>query len=32
MEILAKAVNDVEFANTTAADELILTARATLLD
>ena len=32
MEIMAKAVNDVEFANTTAADELIRTARATLLD
>ena len=32
MEILAKAVNDVEFANTTAADELIQTTRATLLD
>ena len=32
MEILAKAVNDVEFANTTAADELIQTARATFQD
>ena len=32
MEILAKAVNDVEFANTTAADELIQTARSTELD
>ena len=32
MEILAKAVGDIEFANTTAAEELILTAGSTELD
>ena len=32
MAILAKAVGDIEFANTTAAEELILTAGSTELD
>ena len=32
MTILAKAVGDIEFANTTAAEELILTAGSTVLD
>ena len=32
MAILAKAVGDIEFANTTAAEELILTAGSTVLD
>ena len=32
MTILAKAVDDIEFANTTAAEELILTAGSTELD
>ena len=27
MEILAKAVGDIEFASTTAADEIVLTAK-----
>ena len=32
MEILAKAVADIEFANTTAADEMIMTASLSKLD